>query len=196
MEHCNRTGKYPASGYGRLVRALMLSGLSGLLFCMLSVSAGAVSNVALTKHNLSVSGPGTIVSGSENRICIFCHTPHNASPLTHLWNKEIGTQIYTVYGEPDKHSSTLRTPQPLPQPTGPTRLCLSCHDGTIALGTVVSGANLDLTAPLTASSSTYFGRDLSGHHPVSFHVSRGRRARDRRPGPPYRQTEASRIRAC
>ena len=166
MEKWNKIRTNPGRAAGRLVRALLLCGLSGLLFCMLYVPAGAVSKMENTKHNLSVSGPGIFRSASETRICVFCHTPHNASPLTPLWNKAIEPQTYSVYTSP-----TLRTPQPLPQPTGATKLCLSCHDGTIALGTVVSGVNLGLNSALTAASPAYFGLDLSTHHPVSFSYS-------------------------
>ncbi|MFZ2198053.1 MAG: cytochrome c3 family protein [Thermodesulfovibrionales bacterium] len=165
MAQYNRTGKKPVTDAGSLL-SMLFCGLSVLLTCMFYVSAGVASNIENTKHNLSISGPGTIRSGSETRICIFCHTPHNATPLTPLWNKAIEPQTYSVYQSP-----TLRTPQPLPQPTGATKLCLSCHDGTIALGTVASGANLGLNTTLTSSSSAYFGLDLSTHHPVSFSYS-------------------------
>jgi predicted CXXCH cytochrome family protein len=121
------------------------------------------SNINDTVHNLSKSGPGSIKSLTEDRICIFCHTPHNAAPDTPLWNKEIQPQNYTVYS-----SGTLTTPKPLPQPFGPTKLCLTCHDGTIAVGAVVGGGNLGISSPIQPSSTSYFGLDLSMHHPVSF----------------------------
>jgi len=99
-----------------------------------SVLTQTTSDIVNTKHNLSVSGPGTVRASSETRICVFCHTPHNATPSSPLWNKDIQPQVYTVYTSP-----TLRA-GPLPQPTGPTKLCLSCHDGTIAMGAVVNPA--------------------------------------------------------
>jgi len=117
-----------------------------------------------TKHNLSVTGPGPIKALTETRICVFCHTPHNATPNSPLWNKEIQAQVYNVYT-----SSTLRAG--LPQPTGPTKLCLSCHDGTIALGTVANptgGITMGGAAQILPGSPSYFGLDLSTHHPVSF----------------------------
>ncbi len=138
-------------------------------FCVLVFPAAvdAIGNINNTKHNLSASGPGPLKSLTETRICVFCHTPHNAAADTPLWNKEIQSQNYTVYTSP-----TLTTPQPLPQPFGPTKLCLSCHDGTIALGATVGGGNLDTSLGAIPSagpnSGTYFGLDLSMHHPVSF----------------------------
>ncbi len=138
-----------------------------VLFCVCfffrPASGHAIGGIINTKHNLSVSGPGPIKSLTETRICVFCHTPHNASPGTPLWSKEIQAQTYSVYT-----STTLKTPQPLPQPFGPTKLCLSCHDGTIALGAVVGGTNLGISSPLPSTSPSYFGLDLSTHHPVAF----------------------------
>jgi predicted CXXCH cytochrome family protein len=148
------------------------SRVNGLLFflllcglcCFLSpASVQAIGDINNTVHNLSVSGPGSIKSLTETRICIFCHTPHNAVPSTPLWNKELQARNYAVYA-----STTLTTPQPLPQPFGPTKLCLSCHDGTIALGAVVGGGNLGIYSAIPSTSPSYFGLDLSNHHPVSF----------------------------
>jgi predicted CXXCH cytochrome family protein len=130
-----------------------------------SVSAQTASDIVDTKHNLSVTGTGATRASSETRICIFCHTPHNATPLSPLWNKDLEPQVYTVYASP-----TLRA-GPLPQPSGSTKLCLSCHDGTIAMGAVLDpfgGITMSGGDTLPPSSLTNFGLDLSGHHPVSF----------------------------
>jgi predicted CXXCH cytochrome family protein len=126
------------------------------------------SDMVNTRHNLSISGPGPIRALTETRICIFCHTPHNAAPLSPLWNKELEPQAYTVYASPTLKSG------PLPQPSGPTKLCLSCHDGTIALGAVINPAGGIAIAGgdrLPPGSLSNFGLDLSGHHPVSFPYS-------------------------
>ncbi|HEU4400557.1 MAG TPA: cytochrome c3 family protein, partial [Candidatus Polarisedimenticolia bacterium] len=130
-----------------------------------SLAAPSSSNMTNTKHNLSASGTGTIHALAETRICIFCHTPHSATPQSPLWNKEIEPQIYTVYASP-----TLKA-GPLPQPSGPTKLCLSCHDGTIAMGAVlnpVGGIGMAGSGTLPPGSLSDFSLDLSGHHPVSF----------------------------
>lgn len=137
--------------------------LTILFFSLISgTSAIADRSIVDSKHNLSVSGPGEIRALVENRICIFCHTPHNATPFTPLWNKKLEPKTYTLY-----QSSTLSaSPQ---QPSGPTRLCLSCHDGTIALGDVLQPAEgLEMTMEITANRRSYIGTDISDDHPVSF----------------------------
>lgn len=121
-----------------------------------------------TRHNLSVTGPGQVRAMSETRICIFCHTPHNAAPNSPLWNRELEPQAYTVYASPTLGAGVL------PQPSGPTKLCLTCHDGTVAMGAVLNpagGITMRDSGNLPPSSLSDFGLDLSGHHPVSFSYS-------------------------
>ena len=137
-----------------------------------AASAQNTTNMAQTKHNLSSSGPGTYRALGESRICVFCHTPHNGAALSPLWNKDLEPQTYQVYVSP-----TLKVAQKLgslPQPSGSTKLCLSCHDGTIALGAVlnpVGGIAMGGAGTLPPGSLSNFGLDLRGHHPVSFRYS-------------------------
>ncbi len=122
------------------------------------------ANVAQTRHNLSASGPGTVKTTETTAICIFCHTPHSAAPLAPLWNKDVGPLVYTTYS-----SSTLVSAPG--QPDGASKLCLSCHDGTIAVGNI---RNPDVTFTMANTSggrltgNSNLGSDLSNDHPVSF----------------------------
>jgi predicted CXXCH cytochrome family protein len=135
-----------------------------LIACTLLVGvASADMGIIGTKHNLSFSGPGEIRALTEDRICVFCHTPHNASPYTPLWNRAIKPQNYTLY----QSSSLSAMPW---QPSGPTRLCLSCHDGSIALGEVLKPAGgLEMNNELVSARRSYIGTNISDDHPVSFH---------------------------
>ena len=72
-----------------------------------------------------------IKAANEKQVCIFCHTPHNAVPMQPLWNRNMPVSAYRVYSS----SSLVSAPG---QPTGSSKLCLSCHDGTIALGSILS----------------------------------------------------------
>src|SRR5262245_245197 len=98
---------------------------------ILNAASHASDTVVNSKHDLSAQGPGPIRAVNENEICIFCHTPHNAEPQTPLWNHESSRTYYRIY----KSSTTNAR---IRQPSGPSKLCLSCHDGTIALGNVLS----------------------------------------------------------
>lgn len=134
---------------------------------LLVVSQFSYAGIVSTKHNLSVSGPGNVKATAESQVCIFCHTPHNSSTTAPLWNRQDPGLFYTPY-----NSST--TNATIGQPTGASVLCLSCHDGTIALGkvlsrpTVIEMANGVTTMP---AGSTNLTTDLSNDHPVSFNYT-------------------------
>lgn len=116
-----------------------------------------------TKHNLSVSGTGTVKSAQEPRICIFCHTPHHANvagDYMPLWSRPLSSANYTLYS-----SSTIEA---VPgQPTGGSRLCLSCHDGTIALGMHTADYN-DSSLGFMPIGDTNLTTNLANDHPISF----------------------------
>jgi predicted CXXCH cytochrome family protein len=143
-----------------------VSGLTAGLVaaCVALLAFAAHAGVATTKHNLSVSGPGTVKAATEAQICIFCHTPHNSAPSGPLWNRRAPGSSYTPYT-----SSTLRGSPG--QPTGASLMCLSCHDGTIALGDVLARATpITMSGGVTTmpASASRLGTDLSDDHPVSF----------------------------
>lgn len=149
-----------------MIRLLCIP-LVGILCLLLSASPRTLEAQTIidTKHNLSVTGPGPLKAGSETRICIFCHTPHNAFPKTPLWNREVGSQNYTLYS-----SSTMQASPT--QPNGPSRLCLSCHDGMIALGAVLQPSQgISMTGgPIAPDSPSSIGEGgvLAREHPISF----------------------------
>lgn len=134
-----------------------------------------------TKHNLSVSGPGTYKSANETEVCKFCHTPHSAKPKQPLWNHQLSAvRHYKTY-----QSATLEalsSGQSLDMIDGNSRLCLGCHDGTVALGAMVNSKNKGRSdpglGPLPPSSRGYRGTDLSGSHPISMGVSKTMIARN------------------
>ncbi len=134
-------------------------------------AAGQQESVAGTLHNLSVSGPGEVRSLSETEVCKFCHIPHNAETPVPLWGHALSQAQYEV-----PEIRTGGTAAPAPQPDGASRLCLSCHDGTVALGDITSEPRIiPMTAGdrLTPGRPGYIGTDLSGSHPVSFVVPDG-----------------------
>jgi len=96
---------------------------------------------------------------TSGELCKVCHTPHNAVTLTDapLWNHQLTTATFAVYS-----SATMNAV--VGQPDASSKLCLSCHDGTVALenfGGNVSGTHF-LTGP------TLLGTSLINDHPISF----------------------------
>lgn len=136
--------------------------LAGLLFPVLTAMGQNPNSIVNSPHNLSISSPGSIHASTESEICVFCHTPHFATGDGPLWNHKMSSAVYKPYT-----SSTLKAT--VGQPTGASRLCLSCHDGTVALGMVNhrAGGILMNTTTLPRGPSN-LGTDLTGDHPVSF----------------------------
>lgn len=133
----------------------------------------AQTRVSDTVHNLSVGGSGSVRAAAESQICVFCHAPHNTRGAQPLWNRELPATSYTIY-----QSSTLDAETG--QPTGSSKLCLSCHDGTIALGSVLSRADRIrmVGGDYIPAGLTNLGTDLSDDHPVSFPYTSGLAASD------------------
>lgn len=116
-----------------------------------SVNAGTIIN---SQHDFSGSG----WSGGE--ICIVCHTPHNSATIVDapLWNHAVTASTFTTYTSP-----TFDGIGTIGQPDGSSVLCLSCHDGTVAVDSFggTTGATM-----ITGNAN--FGTDLSNDHPISF----------------------------
>ena len=127
--------------------------LTGLLLSItaLPVLAGSISD-ADSAHNFSAQG----WTGGE--ICIACHTPHDAQAGVAdapLWNHDLSTATYSLYSSPTLNASAVG------QPTGTSKLCLSCHDGTVALDNSPGGVTISARANIG-------GDGLSNDHPISF----------------------------
>lgn len=168
-----------------------------LLIGSVDVSAAAldrVSDIRNTKHNFSAdvipSLPGggvrDVQAVNESEICVFCHTPHGGQATADgpIWNRQLSGATYTPY------SSTSIEAIDLGQPGGSSRLCLSCHDGTMAVGAVnvlrgtstdrnpytpeveMSGVAVDGGMAVGEGVATGYtrrlGTDLTNDHPISL----------------------------
>lgn len=127
-----------------------------LAVAMLVTSPSGFAQISGTQHDFSADAWNT-----TGEICVTCHAPHNNLPSVTgapMWNHEESVQTYTLYGGGATLEGTTVT-----QPAGTTKLCLSCHDGSVALenfGGTTTGTNF---IPGTANVTT----DLSDDHPVS-----------------------------
>jgi predicted CXXCH cytochrome family protein len=120
-----------------------------------SASLAGTGSIQGTPHDLSA------VEGGAS--CSFCHTPHGAMAGTPLWSHTLSTAVYKIY-----ESSSLKAK--VGQPTGSSKLCLSCHDGTVALSETISGST---GGAYMSAGSANLGTDLSDDHPISFVYSSG-----------------------
>lgn len=132
------------------------------LACLLVLSLIGISNAGITGSAHDFSG----TSWAEGQICLPCHTPHFATKLVDdaapLWNHEVTTATYTLYS-----SATLDAT--LEQPSGVSKLCLSCHDGTVALDSFGGATgSVYIASQFNVASSVGGSSHLSDDHPISF----------------------------
>lgn len=129
-------------------RVLMAIGASTLLSSQ--ATAGTITGSA---HDF------TSKAWSGGRICVACHTPHKSDTsvaAAPLWNHANSSAAYTLYSSP-----TLKAT--ITQPGGSSKLCLSCHDGTVAVNSFggVTGTTMITTA-------NNLGTNLKSSHPIGF----------------------------
>ena len=74
-----------------------------------------------------------------------------------LWNHETTTATYTLYSSPTLNAT------PVQPEHYASKLCLSCHDGTVALDSF-GGA----TGSTFISGDAHIGTDLRGTHPIGI----------------------------
>lgn len=150
----------------RIIEITSFLRVGGMLL-LLIWQGTASANVANTLHNLSASGPGSYRAFSESEICRVCHAPHNTNPADPLWNHTLSGQNYTPYSS----GTIVAVPG---QPTGTSKLCLSCHDGTVAVGSVqnlpspLGGRGIIPGLESSITGSANLETDLSDDHPISF----------------------------
>lgn len=155
---------------------IVLTGLSLIVI----LAAAAYAGVEQTKHNFTspTESPGGFFYGTR-QICVFCHTTHNGNQnMGTLWNHEVNeSQTYIMY---DASVSPTMDMTVSPQPHKGSLICLSCHDGTIAVnslnnlpgpdaaGTYGSpgGSALDGSGRIAPTSDVFVDTDLSDDHPV------------------------------
>jgi len=108
--------------------------------------------------------------GTNTEICLPCHAPHNAGATGPLWNHTASAGGYTLYGA---DSTTFDADDQ--GITGVSALCMSCHDDTIGVGSVINNKTGDITdtngtisALFPLNTAADLGLDLSNDHPVSF----------------------------
>lgn len=138
--------------------------LGTLLAYVLSFAALAGAQAPATTPTTDILGVHDLSSGASPlrgpnaNACIYCHAPHNALSTTPLWNQTLSTKQYTLYPGATENPGATTT-------VGKTSmLCLSCHDGSVAVGQTVGIGTLTMIGALTAN----MGTALEGSHPFSM----------------------------
>lgn len=136
-------------------------------------SVAAVKDISKTVHNMgSTNSTGGHFKGTIDQVCVYCHTPHNASQSALLWNRgALPGQTFKLYSSAN-FSKNMYGGASLPA-NSPSLLCLSCHDGKSAINFMHSSSlgvdkydNVGFGAVATAINAPYddggfFGQYLS-----------------------------------
>jgi predicted CXXCH cytochrome family protein len=136
-----------------------------LLICAvltLGLTAQAQNSAdVLGAHNLSASGTGPVKGALDP--CLYCHAPHSGvgAPSGALWSQTLSSRTYSTYT-----STTLHNTSQQPTLGADSSLCLSCHDGTVAVGQTQPYGQIKMTGTMNASD--VFGTNLQGSHPFSM----------------------------
>ncbi len=186
----------------------LLALLAATVVAALPAIGAKVADIRSTKHNLSATAVGrttgtaptrNVVAATESQVCVFCHTPHGATQnvVAPLWNRALSTQTYTPYTSSSLDAQVILG-RVLDQPNGSSKLCLSCHDGSLAIGNVnvlagqggsagsvaitMTGTGVGGTMPSGAGDTTGFTRklgvDLTNDHPISLSFTKPLSDRD------------------
>ncbi|MBS1142890.1 MAG: hypothetical protein H6R14_296 [Proteobacteria bacterium] len=174
--------------------------IAGLVVKLVAIAAIALGSVAAqagianTRHNLGANNAANenYMTSGATEICVFCHTPHasNTNVTAPLWNKPVQAgSAYTTYT-----TATSATIDGSVDMSGISLACLSCHDGTQAMDTMINkpgsggynAAGSTITGGVwtgTRQSSgqmtnagefiSMLGTDLTNDHPVGIQYCGG-----------------------
>lgn len=162
------------------------SGINGTAHDLRYNQAGSGYNANDVDNKYGAAGG----AGDLNRICVWCHAPHHAlKPADFagdidylpLWNHTTTTMVYQPYtngaDEPADPSHLAQSEVLANQPGGVSKLCLSCHDGSVAVNEYgfacgdlrSSGVRKgDTPAFIQCQYKIGEGGDLTNHHPIGF----------------------------
>ena len=136
---------------------LSMAGL--LLFVSATITSAQITSDVLGAHNL---GPGSKspISGGRADACGYCHAPHSGLNMG-LWNQKLTTQNYNTYT-----SGTAKNTGRQPALGYSSNQCLSCHDGSIAVGSSVAYGQITTSGSMR--SADVFGNNIQLSHPFSM----------------------------
>ena len=147
------------------------------------LSAALISGLASAQVSKMANGPHDLRGEwtGLDQICVVCHAPHDSSTnkiasYGDLWNHTITTATFTLFGG-QTGVSVGQTAADIDILSG---ACLSCHDGTVALGDFVNGSGKNLSVFISTGDQVPAGGwrvggfDLGGTHPISMEMNNTR----------------------
>ncbi len=129
---------------------------------LLAPPVAIAADITNTAHDFTSTGPSTTFQGAGS-LCITCHTPHKSTQSVLLWNHTLSTTAMT-FGNNATTTAGTTLPTNIVSWSGSTRLCLSCHDGTVNVGSLIVGTSWG-NVPISNTNKIF--SNLAGNHPVA-----------------------------
>ncbi|MEK6528273.1 MAG: hypothetical protein AAB089_00550 [Nitrospirota bacterium] len=145
---------------------LLTAGISSV-----AMANGLGAGLKNSPHDFS----GNSWNHRAGEMCRVCHVPHDHGRALAiqtgiadnglLWNRDLSTVTYTLY-------SSYSLTGTIGQPTGTAKMCLGCHDGTVALEDFDSNAGappgiIFLSGGYKVPNMAGSANNLKGTHPIS-----------------------------
>ncbi|MBI1920654.1 MAG: cytochrome c3 family protein [Geobacter sp.] len=152
-----------------------LSLLAAVAVLAIGTTAMAASMLA-SKHDMTKYGTTLNSTGTNKEVCVFCHTPHNASRTRALWNRSNSTSTFALYtsGANEESSNWYMSGSKEGTITAGSAslMCLSCHDGATSIkGNVVNAKGTITLTNDTVTGNANLGSDLTNDHPINFNYA-------------------------
>jgi hypothetical protein len=157
----------------KVSRFALLLGVLALVPAVALAGPPPGSGLVGTHHDFSGLTETSNGEAWTTGLCTYCHTPHKAISTLLLWNHTLSTNNFMW----DVPATTAGTKFPIFKGdtyTGPTAKCLSCHDGSVAIGDI---AWFGEGKPLVTNTDKHgegdkfnvgFGGAMKGNHPVAM----------------------------
>lgn len=141
-------------------KSLRVAAALAASFAVAGVANGQ-QTITGSAHDFSVAEHS--VWNASGQICLPCHTPHFADTTVStapLWNHALSasTQSYDLYGGGSATRDNALDDFSI--------LCVSCHDGTIALDAFGGAAGNPANTMTLLHPEAAIGTDLSNDHPI------------------------------
>ena len=134
-----------------------------LLLMAASAVRAQISGDVIGTHDLT-PGSRSPITGARPGSCSYCHAPHSGlSTGQALWNQKQTKATYQVYTSTTYHQKGQQ-----PILGSDSNLCLSCHDGTVAVGNTITAGQITMIGSM--NSHDVFGTNLQSSHPFSLQL--------------------------
>ena len=123
-------------------------------------------------HDFSTGGGAAVTDANLDWVCVFCHTPHQAAAANGqypLWNHTLSaTANYGTYTSATMDDTDIADiGGAAAGAASVSNLCMSCHDGTVAIGSLYNQPNHQAaTVPALGAVSANLGTDLTDDHQI------------------------------